>query len=120
MRTINRLSSAKITKAKPGPNGRSVLLCDGGGLWLQVGLGKGGQITKSWLFRYAVAGTKISRTGREYRRERQMGLGPLHTIGLAEARERAAHARLLLSRGLDPSKKKTHHARNLGRRLIGG
>jgi Arm DNA-binding domain len=95
MRTINRLSAAKIAKTKPGPDGRAVLLCDGGGLWLQVGRGKENQTTRSWLFRYAVPGTKISRTGREYRRERQMGLGPLHTISLLEARERAAHARLL-------------------------
>jgi hypothetical protein len=73
MRTMNRLTSNKIKNAKPGPDKRTVLLCDVGGLWLQVGLGKDKQVTKSWIFRYAAAGTKISRTGREYRRERQMG-----------------------------------------------
>ncbi len=31
-----------------------------------------------------------------------MGLGPLHTIGLGEARERARAARLLLLDGTDP------------------
>jgi integrase len=102
MRTVNRLSSTKVKNAKPGPDGRTILLCDGGGLWLQTSAGKDGQVTKSWIFRYAVAGTKVSRTGREYRRERQMGLGPLHTVGLAEAREMARQARLLVLQGKDP------------------
>src|SRR6516164_6079390 len=46
--------------------------------------------------------TFISRTGRKYRRERQMGLGPLHTVGLADAREMAREARLLVRQGKDP------------------
>jgi len=99
MRTVNRLTSNKVKNAKPRPEGRTVLLCDGGGLWLQVGLGKDKQVTKSWIFRYAAAGTKVSRTGREYRRERQMGLGALYTVGLAEAREIARQARLLVQQG---------------------
>jgi Arm DNA-binding domain len=99
MRTVNRLTSNKVKNAKPGLEGRTVLLCDGGGLWLQVGLGKDKQVTKSWIFRYAAAGTKVSKTGREYRRERQMGLGPLHTVGVAEAREMARQARLLVQQG---------------------
>jgi integrase len=102
MRNLARLTSNKVKNAKPGPDGKTVLLCDGGGLWLQVSAGKDGQINKSWLFRYAAAGTKISRTGREYRRERQMGLGALHTVGLAEAREMARGARLLVLQGKDP------------------
>ena len=102
MRTQARLTFNKIKNAKPGPAGQTVLLCDGGGLWLQVSLGKEGQINKSWLFRYAAAGTKISRTGREYRRERQMGLGALHTVDLATAREMARGARLLIQQGKDP------------------
>jgi integrase len=102
MRTIGRLTFNRVQNAKPGPGGKAALLCDGGGLWLQVSAGREGQINKSWLFRYASADTKVSRTGREYRRERQMGLGPLHTVGLAEAREMARHARLLLREGKDP------------------
>jgi hypothetical protein len=94
MRVIGRLTANKVKNAKPGPDGKTTLLCDGGGLWLQVSAGKDGQINKSWIFRYAAAGTKISRTGREYRRERQMGLGAAHTVGLAEAREAARGARL--------------------------
>jgi integrase len=102
MRVLARLTAIKIKNAKPRPDGKTVLLCDGGGLWLQVSTGKDGQINKSWLFRYAAAGNKISRSGREYRRERQMGLGPLHTVGLAEAREMARRARLLVLQGKDP------------------
>jgi hypothetical protein len=84
MRTMNRLTHNKIKNAKSA-DGKTTLLCDGGGLWLQVSIGKAGQVNKSWLFRYAVAGTKISKTGREYRRERIMGLGPLHTVSLVDA-----------------------------------
>jgi integrase len=102
MRTLSRLSSNKIKNANPSHDGKTVLLCDGGGLWLQISAGKGGKINKSWIFRYAAAGNKISRTGREYRRERQMGLGPLYTVGLAEAREMARSARLLVLQGKDP------------------
>jgi integrase len=102
MRTIGRLTSNKARNAKPGPNGKTVLMCDGGGLWLQVSSGKDGQVNKSWVYRYAIAGTKISRTGREYRRERQMGLGAAHTVSLADAREMARQARLLVLQGKDP------------------
>jgi integrase len=102
MRTIGRLTANKVKNAKPRPGGKVDLLCDGGGLWLQVSAGKDGQINRSWIFRYAAADTKVSRTGREYRRERQMGLGPLYTVGLAEAREMAREARLLVMQGKDP------------------
>jgi integrase len=56
--------------------------------YLQVRLGG---TAKSWIFRYAFDG-----------RERSMGLGPLHTIGLAEARERARQHRQELLDGIDP------------------
>jgi hypothetical protein len=50
---------------------------DGGGLWLQITASKnGGRPNKSWIFRYAAG----SRT-------REMGLGSLATVSLAEARE---------------------------------
>src|SRR4051812_48387577 len=59
---------------------------DGGGLWLQV---RGG--SRSWLFRYSR--NKLAKV---------MGLGPLHTIGLADARQKARDARKLLLDGQDP------------------
>jgi integrase len=46
---------------------------------------------KSWLFRYQIGP-----------RERWMGLGPLHTISLAEARVRARRYRQQLLDGIDP------------------
>ena len=61
MRTVNRLTGNKVKKAKPGPEGRTALLCDGGGLWLQVGFGRDKQVTKSWIApRGAPAGGMIA------------------------------------------------------------
>jgi integrase len=78
----NRLSARAVeTKATRGR------LADGGGLFLQVS--KWG--TKSWIFRF-------ERNGRE----RHMGLGPLHTLSLAEARDRARDCRRLLLDGRNP------------------
>jgi integrase len=81
-REIGKLTPAKVKNAsKPGLYG------DGGGLWLSVGPTGG----KSWLFRFMLNG-----------KAREMGLGALHTIGLAEARERAQAARRLCLDGIDP------------------
>src|SRR5512139_1766711 len=66
---------------KPGRYG------DGNGLYLQITK----QGVKSWLLRYERNGT-----------ERYMGLGPLHTVSLDEARERARLARQQLLDGIDP------------------
>lgn len=60
---------------------------DGLGLYLQVT--KTG--AKSWLFRYMIAG-----------RSREMGLGPIHAVSLADAREKAAACRKQLADGIDP------------------
>jgi integrase len=81
-RKIDKLSPAKVkSERKPGLYG------DGAGLYLHVGPTGG----KSWLFRFMLNGTA-----------REMGLGPVHTIGLAEARERAIAARKLRLDGIDP------------------
>lgn len=81
--------SAKLvqTISKPGRYG------DGKGLWLQVTAPKreGAKPAKSWLLRYTLRG-----------RSREMGLGPLDLISLAEARARATTARKLLLDGIDP------------------
>jgi hypothetical protein len=61
---------------------------DGHGLYLQVI----SPTNRSWLLRY-------ERNGRG---ERWMGLGPLHTIDLNQARERARKARQQLLDGIDP------------------
>lgn len=67
--------------ARPGHHG------DGGGLWLQVSP----SLTRSWVFRFTLSG-----------KSREMGLGPLHTLSLAEARERAREQRQLLLKRVDP------------------
>lgn len=79
---LNKLSAISVAKlTKPGRYG------DGGGLWLQVSP----SLTKAWLFRFMLNG-----------RARQMGLGPVHTVSLAEAREKAREARKSLLDGVDP------------------
>lgn len=82
MRALNKLTALAVTRAiKRGMYG------DGAGLYLQVA--EGG--SKSWILRFKVAG-----------RTRHLGLGACHTVGLAEARQRAAVARLSLLDGKDP------------------
>jgi integrase len=75
------LTAKKVERAKPGR------YRDAHGLYLQVRNAD----NKSWLLRYERAG-----------RERWLGLGPLHTFSLKEARERARAARQLLQDGIDP------------------
>ena len=96
-RALNRLSAIKVrTVTRPG------MYADGGGLYLQVKAATSGNINKSWLFRYAIPETAISENGRERQKERQMGLGSLDTISIAEAREAATQCRKLRLRGIDP------------------
>ena len=65
-RQQNRLTALQVTKlSKPGLYG------DGGGLTLQITPAG----VKSWLHRYMIAGKSFA-----------MGLGPTHTVDLAEAR----------------------------------
>lgn len=81
-RSLNRLSAKTVSTAKA-----KGYYADGGGLYLQVSaLG-----TKSWVFRFTRSG-----------KTREMGLGPLHTISLAEARDKALACRKLLLEGKDP------------------
>jgi len=81
-RTIGRLTALKVNKAK-----RPGMYADGGGLYLRVTHSG----TKNWVFRFMLNG-----------RPRWMGVGPLHIIGLAEARNRAAAFRLQRHDGVDP------------------
>ena len=63
---------------------------DGGGLYLAVDQAG----NRSWIFRYGRQGM------------RHHGLGPLHTVTLAEAREKAKACRQLLIEGRDPIEEK--------------
>jgi integrase len=67
---------------------------DGGGLYLKVREG-----SKAWVFRFA-----RSRFGGKG--EAEMGLGPVHTVSIHEARELARQFRLQLLQGDDPLKKR--------------
>jgi hypothetical protein len=79
---IQRLTALAVTRAsKPG------LYADGAGLYLRVS--RNG--SKSWALRFTLRG-KAS----------EMGLGGLTKVTLADARKKAADARLLLSDGRDP------------------
>jgi integrase len=83
---LNRLTARKVaTETKLG------LHADGAGLYLRVG--RGG--AKSWCLRYMLQG-----------KAREMGLGGLLKVSLAEARRRAAAQRLLLVDKIDPLKKR--------------
>ena len=79
---ISRLSARTVETAK-----NSGLIADGGGLYLQVS--KSG--AKSWLYKFMLNG-----------RSREMGLGSLKAISLADAREKAALCRAALTDGIDP------------------
>lgn len=81
-KAVNRLTQAFVNRTAEAGD-----YCDGHGLYLQVT--KAG--VKSWLFRYMRQG-----------RARYMGLGPLHTVGLADARTRALECRRQLLDGIDP------------------
>jgi integrase len=81
-REISKLDTLSVKAAKkPGLYG------DGAGLYLHVGPTGG----KSWIFRYMLNG-----------KARQMGLGPVHTVTLAQARQRATDQRRVKLDGVDP------------------
>jgi integrase len=85
-RTIGKLSALKVVGTKkPG------MYSDGGGLYLQVTSDGKRHAGKSWIFQFKVRG-----------RERQMGLGPIHTVTLSEARQKALVCRKLRLEGIDP------------------
>lgn len=73
--TVKAIAASKAPKLR-----------DGGGLYLVT---KGTR--RYWIFSYTFAGLR-----------REMGLGPLHTVGLAEARDKAEAARKLVRGGADP------------------
>jgi integrase len=87
-RKLNRLTVLELKAAAPEPGATSPkLYADGGGLYLQVTP----QGSKSFLFRYTFDG-----------KPQVMGLGPTHTIGLADARTIAQRYRAMILDGIDP------------------
>ena len=79
---MQRLTAFKVARAtKPG------WYPDGGGLYLQVGP----QGSRSWIYSFTLNG-----------RQREMGLGSLNAVSLADARRKAEDCRRLRSDGIDP------------------
>lgn len=81
-RQIGKLNALGVSRAN-----RRGYLADGGGLYLQVS----GSGAKSWVFRFRDCG-----------RLREMGLGPIHTVSLADARRAALACRKQRLAGIDP------------------
>lgn len=77
----------KLTPAGIKAKTKRGLYADGDGLYLQV---RGGG-ARSWIYRFQIAGKR-----------RDMGLGPLDLISLAEARDKAFTARRQAYDGQDP------------------
>jgi integrase len=88
-RKLNRLTAVEVRA-----NDKKGMYHDGGGLYLQVS----GSGTKSWIFRFTLDG-----------RAREMGLGPVHAIPLADARKRAAECRRMRLDGIDPIEARSEH-----------
>ena len=81
-RKINKLSP--VTVGRPQKKG---YYADGNNLYLQV-VDSG---AKTWIFRYMLNG-----------KSREMGLGGVNSLSLADARLKAAECRKLLNDGIDP------------------
>jgi integrase len=102
-RELERLNDRQVRTAKPtgkitrganaGKARDSLMLCDGGGLYLQLTVGKDKNIRRSWIFRFQ------RRNGGPVR---DMGLGSLNDVGLGEARDKARKCRNLVKEGKDP------------------
>jgi integrase len=92
-RTIRRLTAREVAYAKPDTGRSAVMLPDGGNLYLQASRDRAhpDRIHRSWVFRYELDGHR-----------HDMGLGPLHTLDLADARVKAKTLRQQLLDGIDP------------------
>jgi integrase len=99
-RTIGRLTARQVATAKPESGKRRAILRDGGNLHLELNRNAAGDITKSWLFEYALN-----------HKRHWVGLGPTHTVSLREARDRARALRQQLLDGVDPLAEKRRRER---------
>jgi integrase len=88
---INRLTARQVETAKLSADQDRRMLADGGNLYLQITRKAGGGFNRSWIFRYEVDG-----------RRRDLGLGPLDTFSLSEARDKARALRQQIHGGVDP------------------
>jgi integrase len=99
MASTNRLTARAVIAAK-----KLGLHADGGGLYLQVTKSETGAVRRSWVFRFTAPD----------QRRREMGLGRLDRVSLAQARAAAETARRLLGDGTDPiESRRAERARRL-------
>ncbi len=82
----NKLTATSCNAARLADGEREKLVADGAGLFMYVR-----PSGKSWLFVFTLGGKR-----------KKMALGPFPAVGLADARERAAEARALVAKGIDP------------------
>lgn len=83
---MGKLTVLKIQNlTKPGQYG------DGDCLYLQVKRDDQNRVSRSWVYRFKLNGKR-----------REMGLGPLHLISLAEARQKVLTCRKMHLEGMDP------------------
>ncbi|MCZ6657244.1 MAG: Arm DNA-binding domain-containing protein, partial [Gammaproteobacteria bacterium] len=97
MTVRNLLSATKLKAKKPGMH------ADGGNLYLQVKAQSSGNMSRSWVFRYMAADA----------RRRELGLGPLVDVSLANARTRAGQYRAMLRDGIDPLQERSRRRQEM-------
>jgi Arm DNA-binding domain len=92
MRRIELLREKQVRNAAPDPGKFVKRLADGGGLYLQATISPKDGVNRNWIFRYERDGAR-----------HDLGIGPLHTVGLADARRKAKELRQrLVLDGVDP------------------
>lgn len=101
-RFIYRLTAPQVMHLRPPKGKKAARFCDGGNLYLQTTRGKDGHVSRSWTFRYEIAG-----------RRREVGLGPLHDVSLAAARLKAYVLRERIRSLIDPLEAKQKQRRAL-------
>jgi Arm DNA-binding domain len=94
-RITGKLNARQVASAKPNKGEMSIVIGDGGNLYLQCIRGNKGYIRRRWLFRYEQEG-----------KSHELVLGPLHILTLAEAREKARTVRQQLLESVDPPEAK--------------
>lgn len=95
-KSLHRLTVKQIEAAAPG-----TALADGGGLLYRATAKAAGK----WSFKFVSPDAdfragQIAKCGKSF--QRAMGLGSFPAVSLAQARDRAAAARNLLAKGIDP------------------
>jgi len=102
MRKLHRLTDRFVKTAKPSDGRRQQKFPDGAGLYLQVSESNSDpdEFNRSWAFLYERHGQRHA-----------VGLGPSHSLSLAEARAKARGLRQQLLDGIDPLNAKRERER---------